>query len=139
MTATRSQPVYHRNAAGGPAIKGVECKRCGEYVGIVQSAKTGKWYTCQLHLTMNPDKSNLVAYPFQPHGPHCGEQRRRYEAERAEREATLRRAVAICEKALTRDRIRNDPEERAEFEELLAENRRRLIDEGFAVSNDQRA
>lgn len=67
-----SQPLYHRNAvAGGPPVKGVECKRCGAYVGLVQSKRTGKWYTCRLLASMNPDSAAKVAYPFMPHGPDC--------------------------------------------------------------------
>lgn len=65
------QPIYHKNAAGGKAVKGVECKFCGERVGLVQSRKSGRWYTCQLNLTMNPDKNNQVAYPWMPHFPYC--------------------------------------------------------------------
>lgn len=66
-----SQSLYHKNVAGGPAVKGVECRFCGEYVGLVQSTKTGKWYTCQLVASMNPDSSARNAYPFLPHFPEC--------------------------------------------------------------------
>lgn len=62
--------LYHRNVAGGMDAKGVECKRCGEYVGLLKS-KAGKWYTCQLQGSMNPDSSARNAYPFMPHFRYC--------------------------------------------------------------------
>lgn len=68
MDAT--QPLYHRNVAGGPAVKGVHCRKCGEYVGLVKS-KAGKWYTCQMVASMNPDSAARNAYPFLPHFKHC--------------------------------------------------------------------
>jgi hypothetical protein len=70
MEAT-ARSLYHRNVAGGPAVKGVECHRCGEYVGLVKSQKTGKWYTCQLQASMNPDSMARNAYPFMPHFKYC--------------------------------------------------------------------
>lgn len=66
-----TQPIYHKNIAGGPSVKGVTCKFCGAYVGLVQSKKSGKWYTCELQASMNPDSAARNAYPFMPHFPRC--------------------------------------------------------------------
>jgi hypothetical protein len=64
------QAIYHMNVATGESVKGVECRNCGEYVGLVKS-KRGKWYTCQLVASVNPDSSAKRAYPFLPHFRVC--------------------------------------------------------------------
>lgn len=68
---TGHAPMHHLNISDGSSVKGVYCKRCGGYVGLVQSKKTGKWYTCQLQPSMNPDSSAKRAYPFMPHFKNC--------------------------------------------------------------------
>lgn len=115
--------IHHKNLAGGPSVKGVYCKRCGEYVGLVEG-KSGRWYTCQLRQSMSETRISYVAAPWQPHAKVCGQSQReteRADAARTKREATLRQAITKMESLLP------DPA----AEEDIALWRKCLVDEGF--------
>lgn len=56
----------------GPADR-VRCKHCGEVVAMTQSARTGKWYTCQIvthHTAINGTASERYV-PWAPHFKKC--------------------------------------------------------------------
>lgn len=113
--------IYHRNAVcGGPSVKGVDCRRCGAYVGLVEG-KGGRWYTCELHRSLGENSSALVAYPFQPHAKVCGRAQREQQARESAREDSLRSAIRDAEARLGALPADGSPRERVQ-RELLAES-----------------
>lgn len=113
--------IYHRNAvSGGAKVKGVDCRRCGAYVGLVEG-KGGRWYTCELHRSLAENSSALVAYPFQPHAKVCGRAQRERQARETARETELHSAIARAQAQLQAWPADGSPRERA-LRELLAED-----------------
>lgn len=127
-----SQTILHKNAArGGPSIKGIECRRCGAYVGLAQG-KSGKWYTCELHPSMSETSQALIAYPWESHSENCGRAQREEDQRRSERELELRTAIIETEKLL--ERLGHDQPQSPLLLESIAAWQQLLISEGFETA-----